>query len=38
MNHTLEVKAVNKCKSEPNIDNRESKELDFGVTPQKLQE
>ena len=37
MNHTLDVKAVNKYKSKPNID-REFKELDFGTTPQKLQE
>ena len=37
MNHTLDVKAMNKCKSKPNID-REFKELDFGTTPQKLQE
>ena len=37
MNHTLDVKAVNKYNSKPNID-REFKELDFGTTPQKLQE
>ena len=37
VNHTLDVKAVNKYKSKPNID-REFKELDFGTTPQKLQE
>ena len=37
MNHTLDVKALNKYKSKPNID-REFKELDFGTTPQKLQE
>ena len=37
MNHTLDVKAMNKYKSKPNID-RELKELDFGTTPQKLQE
>ena len=37
MNHTLDVKAVNRYKSRPDID-REFKELDFGVTPQKLQE
>ena len=37
MNHTLDVKAVNKYKSKPDI-GREFKELDFGVTPQKLQE
>ena len=37
MNHTLDVKAMNKYKSKPNI-NREFKELDFGTTPQKLQE
>ena len=38
MNHTLDVKAVNKYKHKPNTDNREFKELDFGTTPQKLQE
>ena len=38
MNHTLDIKVVNKYKSKPNTDNREFKELDFGVTPQKLQE
>ena len=37
MNHTLDVKAMNRYKSKPDID-REFKELDFGVTPQKLQE
>ena len=37
MNHTLDVKAMNKYKLKPNID-REFKELDFGTTPQKLQE
>ena len=38
MNHTLDIKAVNKYKSKPNTDSREFRELDFGVTPQKLQE
>ena len=38
MNHTLNIKAVNKYKSKLNTDNREFKELDFGTTPQKLQE
>ena len=38
MNHTLDIKAVNKDKSKPNADDREVKELDFGVMPQKLQE
>ena len=37
MNHTLDVKAMNRYKSKPDTD-REFKELDFGVTPQKLQE
>ena len=37
MNHTLDVKAVNGYKSKPDTD-REFKELDFGATPQKLQE
>ena len=36
INHTLDIKAVNKYKSKPNTDSREFKELDFGVTPQKL--
>ena len=36
MNHALDVKAMNRYKSRPNTD-REFKELDFGVTPQKLQ-
>ena len=38
MNHTLNIKAVNKYKHKPNTDDREFKELDFGVTLQKLQE
>ena len=38
MSHTLDIKVVNKYKSKPNTDKREFKELDFGVTPQKLQE
>ena len=38
MNHTLDVKAVNRYKHKPNTDNREFKELDFGTMPQKLQE
>ena len=33
MNHTLDIKAVDKYKPRPNTDNREFKELDFGVTP-----
>ena len=37
MKHTLDVKATNKYKSKPNID-KEFKELDFGTTPQNLQE
>ena len=37
MNHTLDVKAMNRYKSKPDV-NREFKELDFGTTPQKLQE
>ena len=35
MNHTLDVKDMNKYESKPDID-REFKELDFGTTPQKL--
>ena len=38
MSHTLDIKAVNKYKYKPNTDDREFKELDFGTTPQKLQE
>ena len=37
MNHTLDVKAVNRYKSKPNMD-RQFEELDFGATAQKLQE
>ena len=37
MNHTLDVKAVNKYKIKPDM-GREFKELDLGITPQKLQE
>ena len=36
MNHTLDVKAVNRYKSKPGID-REFQELDFGAIPQQLQ-
>ena len=35
MNHTLDIKAVNKYKYKPNRDEREFKELDFGTMPQK---
>ena len=38
MNHTLYIKAVDKYKYRLNSDNRQFKELDFGATPQKLQE
>ena len=37
MNHTLDVKVVNRHKIKPDT-GREFKELDFGTTPQKLQE
>ena len=37
MNHMLNVKAMNKYKSKPDVD-REFNELDFGTMPQKLQE
>ena len=37
MNHTLDVKAMNRYKFKPDM-GREFKELDFGITPQKLQE
>ena len=38
MNHTLDVKAMNMYKHKPNTDDREFKELNFGTTPQKIQE
>ena len=38
MNDMLDIKAVDTYKYRSNIDNREFKELDFGATPQKLQE
>ena len=37
MNHTLNVKPVNKYESKPDVD-REFKEIDFGTNPQILQE
>ena len=37
MNHTLDVKAVNRHKIKPDT-GREFKELDFCITPQELQE
>ena len=37
MDHTLDVKAMNRYKSIPDTD-REFNKLDFGATPQKLQE
>ena len=38
MNHTFDIKAVNKYKHKPNTNDTEFKELNFGTTPQKLQE
>ena len=38
MNHTLDIKAVDKYKYRPSKDSREFKELDFDTTTQKLQE
>ena len=38
MKHTLDIKAENKYKHKPSTEDREFKELDFGTTPQKLQE
>ena len=38
MNHTLDIKAVDKYKYRPSKVSREFKELDFGMTPQKLWE
>ena len=37
MDHTLDVKAMNRYKSKPDAD-RQFEELDFGTTPQILQE
>ena len=37
MNHTLDVKTVNRYKTKPDM-KREFKELDFGTTSEKLQE
>ena len=37
MDHTLDVKAMNKYKIKPDM-GREFKELDFGIAPQKLLE
>ena len=33
INHTLDIKTVNKHKHKPNTDDREFRELDFGTTP-----
>ena len=38
MNHTLDIKAVDKYKYKSNTDNRKFRELDFDVTLQKFQE
>ena len=38
MNHMLDIKAVDKYIYRSNTDNREFKQLDFGATPQKLQD
>ena len=38
MNYTLDIMAVDKYKYRPSKDSREFKELDYGATPQKLQE
>ena len=38
MNHTLDIKAVDKYTCRPSKDSREFKEQEFGATPQKLQE
>ena len=38
MNHTLDIKVVDKYKYRPSRDSREYKKLDFSTTPQKLQE
>ena len=38
MNHTLDIKAVDKYKYRPSKDSNEFKELDFGTTLQELWE
>ena len=38
MNHTVDIKVINKYKYKSNTDDREFNELDFGTMPQKLQE
>ena len=38
MKHKLDIKAVNKYKHRSSTEDREFRELDFGTTPQKLQE
>ena len=38
MKYTLDIKAVNKYKYKPSIEDKEFKELDFGTRPQKIQE
>ena len=38
MNHTLDIKAVDKYKYRPSKDSRAFKELDFGAAPHELQE
>ena len=38
MKHILDIKAVDKYKYRPSADNKEFKEIDFSVTPQKLQD
>ena len=38
MKHTLDIRVVNRYRHKSTTDKREFKELDFGTTPQKLQE
>ena len=38
MKHMIDIKAVNKYKYRPNMEDREFRELDFGTMPQKLHE
>ena len=38
MKDALDIKAVHKYKHKPSTDDREFKELDLGIIPQKLQE
>ena len=38
MKHTLDIKAINKCKHRSNTEDKQFRELDFSTIPQKLHE